>query len=190
MNDQSIKADAGKLRLSLVPSEIIRAVARVREYGVNKYGEKESWREVEVERYRDALLRHILAYKDDPDGVDEESGLPHLEHVACNVAFLLEMEKMPKPEEIEMCQSCEFGLSRDDAFGHFTYCLDKKVIVDPKCNCEKWRERKTDAIDCPYDCVCRSCRRIRECFFGRCLQCDEGSKAMRVCVNGYEKEER
>lgn len=190
MTDQSIKADAGKLRPSLVPSEIIRAVARVREYGVAKYGEKESWREVEVDRYREALLRHILAYKDDPDGVDEESGLPHLEHVACNVAFLLEMGKMPKPEETERCRSCEFGLSRDDVFGHFTYCLDKKVVVDPKCDCEKWREKKTNSIECSYyDCICRSCGRVRECFFSRCLQCDKGSKAERACVARLKKEE-
>lgn len=93
MGDQTIKADAGKLRLSLVPTEIIRAVARVREYGVNKYGASESWKSVEADRYKDALLRHILAYIDEPCGVDEESGLPHLEHVACNVAFLLEMRR-------------------------------------------------------------------------------------------------
>lgn len=96
MNDQTIKADAGKLRLSLVPTEIIRAVARVREYGVNKYGAQEAWRHVSPERYRDALLRHVLAWWDDPDGVDAESGLPHLEHIACNVAFLLEMSERQK----------------------------------------------------------------------------------------------
>lgn len=90
MQDQTIKADAGKLRLSLVPVEIIRAVARVREYGVDKYGAAESWRSVEAERYREALLRHILAWWDDPSGVDAESGLPHLWHAACNIAFLLE----------------------------------------------------------------------------------------------------
>lgn len=90
MRDQTIKADAGKLRLSLVPTEIIRAVARVREYGVDKYGEAESWRSVEAERYRDALLRHILAWWADPNAVDAESGLPHLWHAACNIAFLLE----------------------------------------------------------------------------------------------------
>lgn len=92
MNDQAIKADAGKLRLSLVPTEIIKAVARVRAYGVAKYGAAESWKSVEAERYRDALLRHVLAWWEDPDGVDEESGLPHLEHVACNVAFLMELK--------------------------------------------------------------------------------------------------
>lgn len=91
-NDQTIKADAGKLRLSLVPTEIIRAVARVREYGANKYGSQEAWRHVEQQRYREALLRHVLAWWENPEGVDAESGLPHLEHIACNVAFLLELE--------------------------------------------------------------------------------------------------
>lgn len=92
--DQNIKADAGKPRLSLVPTEIIRAIARIREYGNQKYGDSESWRKVDLARYRDAMYRHMLAYIEDPTGVDEESGQPHLWHLACNVAFLCEMEKM------------------------------------------------------------------------------------------------
>ena len=91
--DQTAKADNGKLRLSLVPREIIRAIAAVRMFGCKKYREPDNWRRVEPERYRDALFRHLLAYLDDPDGVDEESGLPILWHVATNVAFLIEMEK-------------------------------------------------------------------------------------------------
>lgn len=93
MNNQEIKADNGKPRLSLVPMEIIRNIARVREFGLKKYKEKESWKSVEVERYRDALLRHTLLYIEDPYGLDDESGLPHLWHLACNVAFLCELEK-------------------------------------------------------------------------------------------------
>ena len=91
--DQQAKADAGKPRLSLVPSEIIRNIAVIREYGNKKYGDPENWRTVEVERYRDATYRHLLAYIDSPASVDEESGLPHLWHLACNVAFLCELEK-------------------------------------------------------------------------------------------------
>lgn len=91
--NQTIKADAGKPRLSLVPPEIIRAIARVREYGVNKYGDKENWKEVEIERYRDAAYRHLIAYIDKPSGRDEESNLPHLWHLACNIAFLCELEE-------------------------------------------------------------------------------------------------
>jgi len=94
--DQSLKSDAGKPQLSLVPTEITRCIARVREYGVNKYHARDSWREVDPQRYRDAMYRHMLAYIDNPDGVDEESGLPHLWHCAANIAFLCEMEKEKK----------------------------------------------------------------------------------------------
>lgn len=93
MNNQEIKSDAGKLRLTLVPLEIIRNIASIREFGVKKYGKKESWKSVEVERYRDAMFRHMLLYLEDPKGLDDESGLPHLWHLACNVAFLCELEK-------------------------------------------------------------------------------------------------
>lgn len=87
------KADAGKPRLSLVPRKIIWAIAKIREYGNKKYGDPENWRKVEVERYRDAAYRHFMRYLDDPTGLDEESGLPHLWHLACNVAFICEMEE-------------------------------------------------------------------------------------------------
>ncbi len=93
--NQNAKADKGKLKLTLVPTEIIRDIAIIREYGNNKYpdGGKDNWKSVEPERYRDAAYRHMLAYIDDPAGIDDESGYPHLWHLACNVAFLCEMEK-------------------------------------------------------------------------------------------------
>ena len=90
------KADNGKLRLTLVPRGIIRAIAMVRMYGLQKYratGEH-GWRKVSTERYRDAAFRHFVAYLDDPHGRDKESGLPHLWHLACNVAFLCELEDL------------------------------------------------------------------------------------------------
>lgn len=90
--DQSIKADAGKEKLTLVPRQIIKDIARVREFGSEKYKDPESWKRVEIGRYRDAAFRHWLRYLDDPHGMDDESGLPHLWHVACNIAFLCELE--------------------------------------------------------------------------------------------------
>lgn len=102
--DQKAKADAGKPKLSLVPSAVIYAIARIREYGNSKYpeGGKNNWKRVGVERYRDAAYRHMLAYIDDPTGVDRESGLPHLWHLACNVAFLCELEKFDEEDETEI----------------------------------------------------------------------------------------
>lgn len=92
--DQTAKADAGKLRLSLVPGILIRACAVVRMYGCWKYpeGGPDNWRQVEIERFRDAMYRHWVAYIENPKSVDPESGLPHLYHCICNLAFLAEME--------------------------------------------------------------------------------------------------
>lgn len=104
MNNQNAKADAGKLQLTLVPTQIIRDIAEVRMYGNAKYGSPDNWKDVEPQRYRDALFRHLLAYIDNPHSVDKESGIPHLKHIACNVAFLCEMAKnevkMPSEEDI------------------------------------------------------------------------------------------
>jgi len=92
-NDQDAKRDAGKPRLTLVPRRMLTGIARVREYAVdNKYHDPENYRKVEVERYRDSMFRHLVAYLDDPYGNDEESGLPHLWHLATNVCFLCELE--------------------------------------------------------------------------------------------------
>ncbi len=92
MYDQEAKADAGKLRLTLVPRKIIKDIARVRMYGTEKYHDPDNWKRVEIERYKDAAFRHFLAYLDDPHGVDEESRLPHLWHLATNIAFLCDLE--------------------------------------------------------------------------------------------------
>lgn len=93
MYNQSAKADNGKPQLHLVPTEIINCIARVREYGNKKYGDSENWKTVEKERYIDAMFRHLLSYINDTQGKDEESGLPHLWHIATNVAFLCELDK-------------------------------------------------------------------------------------------------
>lgn len=89
--DQSAKLDNGKPKISLVPTAIIYDIAKIREYGVNKYGDQENWKKVEIERYWDAFLRHTLACFEDLEKKDDESGFPHLYHAACNLAFILEM---------------------------------------------------------------------------------------------------
>ena len=100
--NQTAKADAGKPQLSLVPPEIIKDIAYIRMYGTKKYGSPDNWKQVEIERYRDAAYRHWLAYLADPAGVDEESGYPHIWHVACNIAFLCELEaKRRMAQQIE-----------------------------------------------------------------------------------------
>lgn len=94
--NQDAKQDAGKPRLSLVPSQIIWDIAQVREYGNMKYHDPDNWREVEMERYIDALYRHFLRFLDNPSGKDEESGIEHYKHMACNMAFICAMMEEAK----------------------------------------------------------------------------------------------
>ena len=92
------KNDEDKPRLDLVPPAIVEAVGIVRMYGTEKYGDPENWRNVEKERFKAALMRHLCKFLRDEYGVDEESGLPHLWHMACNIAFLCEIMLLEKPE--------------------------------------------------------------------------------------------
>ena len=89
--NQEAKADTGKLEIDLVPTQIIRDIAEVRMFGNKKYGDPNNWKQVELRRYINAMLRHTLAFIDDPYGVDPESGIPHYKHSECNWAFISEM---------------------------------------------------------------------------------------------------
>jgi hypothetical protein len=85
------KHDAGKYEPSLVYPTFIKAIAEVRRFGIEKYGDSENWRGVEMQRYLDAALRHIHAYAEGEE-LDEQSELPHLAHAACDLMFMLEYE--------------------------------------------------------------------------------------------------
>ena len=87
------KADEGKIKPSLVPTEIIRDIAVVREYGTTKYHDPNNWKEVDLQRYIDAFYRHWLEFIDNPNSKDSESGIPHYKHCACNMAFICALMK-------------------------------------------------------------------------------------------------
>lgn len=146
------KQDFGKAKLSLVPRRIIWDVAAIREYGNNKYpdGGPDNWKSVEPERYRDAAYRHFLGYLDDPRSVDSESGLPHLWHLACNIAFLCEMEDLylsKNPEVVERLKKefhTEFqrpesstDISKDDIYeaGDCDFCRNIGTDICNECVC-------------------------------------------------------
>ena len=87
-HNQEEKQTIGKPNILLVPVDIITAIARVREYGNEKYKDSESWKRVPSQEYINAIWRHLIAMEDNIFAKDEESGLYHLWHIACNVAFL------------------------------------------------------------------------------------------------------
>ena len=103
-DNQTAKADAGKLQISLVPTQIVKDIAEVRMYGSQKYGDPYNWKKVELRRYVDALLRHTLAFVDDNDSKDDESGIEHYKHMSCNMAFICEIMSGRIPQKCKTVQ--------------------------------------------------------------------------------------
>lgn len=83
------KSDEGKPMVSLVEPAYVLGTAKILTFGAEKYG-KDNWKTAkaeDIERYNDALLRHLYAYLGG-EKIDPESGQPHLYHISCNVMFL------------------------------------------------------------------------------------------------------
>lgn len=92
--DDKAKPMAGVL---LDFSRALQAVVDVGTYGAKKY-KRQGWCVVPEgsQRYTDAMVRHLLAIDVDPDGLDPETGLPHLAHVAWNALAVLELQARRK----------------------------------------------------------------------------------------------
>ena len=95
--EKGLKYDENKLRYDLIPPIAMRELAKILTYGCKKYT-ADSWQQVTPfeSRYTAALFRHIEAWRMG-ETLDPESGLHHLSHALCNVAFLLwkEFEDAP-----------------------------------------------------------------------------------------------
>ena len=90
--DYTAKKDKGKPQLRHVPMQIVYDCAEVRQFAIDgKYKDPDNWKRVEIERYIDAMLRHMIEFVRNPEGKDKESGIEHYKHAACNMAFICEL---------------------------------------------------------------------------------------------------
>ena len=76
------KYDDGKSRMDLIPLDTIENVGKILGMGAQKYGEN-NWQELPNfwNRYKAALLRHLAAI-DRGELYDQESKLPHIDHLS------------------------------------------------------------------------------------------------------------
>jgi hypothetical protein len=82
-----IKHDQGKAPLELLDPDALEGIARVLEFGAKKY-DADNWRGgIKFRRILGAILRHAFALLRCHD-TDPESGLPAVDHLACEVMFL------------------------------------------------------------------------------------------------------
>jgi hypothetical protein len=88
----AVKHDEGKANMSLLPTSFLKGVTEVLDFGAKKYA-SHNWRKgFAWSRTYSAALRHLAAWNDG-EHTDPESGLSHLKHAACNLAFLIEFEE-------------------------------------------------------------------------------------------------
>jgi len=100
MTEIGVKHDQGKLEWTLVPWKSLKEIVEVLMYGNKKYPDptNANWKKVEPERYRKALLRHVIAWMDGEKN-DEETGKSHLAHAGCCILFLLHFQLTGKLDE-------------------------------------------------------------------------------------------
>lgn len=93
-----MKHDEKKPRPSLVYPSLIRAISRVRQHGIEKYGSPTDWRTTTpcYQRHFDAAMRHLLAIVDG-ELIDQDSGESHTALAATNLMFLIELEENEGP---------------------------------------------------------------------------------------------
>lgn len=88
---EGVKFDQDKPRHDLLPPELNDAVARVLTFGAAKYGERNWEKGMRWGRPFAALMRHLWAWWRG-ERADPETGMSHLWHAACCLAFLIAYE--------------------------------------------------------------------------------------------------
>lgn len=87
--EKAVRYNQDKLRVDLIPTELTEQVAKVFTFGANKYSAN-NWKGFSQEQQDEiigSLLRHILEYQKG-NKFDDESGLHHLAHAACNLSLI------------------------------------------------------------------------------------------------------
>jgi hypothetical protein len=85
--DTGTKHDQGKPQMDLLDADALEGLAKVLTFGATKYA-AHNWRKgISNSRLIASLLRHVFAIVRG-EYIDNESGLPHIDHAGCCWMFL------------------------------------------------------------------------------------------------------
>lgn len=87
-----VKFDQGKTPYHLLPPELLEGVGQVLDFGARKYAARNWELGMAWSRPFSALMRHMWAWWRGQD-VDPETGMSHLWHAGCCLAFLIAYEQ-------------------------------------------------------------------------------------------------
>ena len=90
-----LRYNDGKMRPTLISPHALQGLMAVLEFGARKYAPRNWERGLPggLEPILDSLLRHVFAMMRGEE-VDQESGLPHIDHVLCNAMFYSHLSKV------------------------------------------------------------------------------------------------
>lgn len=86
------KDDQEKIRMDLLPPELLTSVATILTFGAKKYADRNWEGGMAWGRVYGALQRHLNAWWGGQE-VDAETGKSHLWHAGCCIAFLITYEQ-------------------------------------------------------------------------------------------------
>lgn len=86
------KDDSAKPRYDLIPPELLEGTAQVLTFGATKYGQRNWEQGMAWGRPFGALMRHMWAWWRGEEK-DQETGMSHLWHASCCIAFLIAYEQ-------------------------------------------------------------------------------------------------
>lgn len=87
-NEHGIKHDQNKIRMDLVPWDVVTEIAKILTFGAKKYEDRNWEKGFNWSRVYGALQRHLCLWFQGQDR-DPETGRSHLAHAGCCLFFLL-----------------------------------------------------------------------------------------------------
>lgn len=94
------KDDQEKNRLDLIPPAATEGIGLVLTFGAKKYSTYNWAKGIKYSRILAAIKRHLLAI-DKGEDYDSESGLLHIDHIACNAAFLQTFQRYERYQKFD-----------------------------------------------------------------------------------------
>jgi len=95
MKDMGLKHDDDKLRMDLIPVDALIGLSQALAHGAKEYTPYNWAKGIKWSKIYAAVLRHLTAWYQGED-IDPDSGLLHIDHALCNLAFLSTYSKHKK----------------------------------------------------------------------------------------------